>query len=90
MYLRTHRDLVAKCKRRTVAKLEKLSSVRRISIFLGSEISEIVFYNKFAGTAGESHYKANEYLWLVNFMSMLSRSLLTAISLSVFNMVDIH
>jgi hypothetical protein len=90
MYLRKHRDLAAKCKRRTVAKLEKLSAVRRTSIFVGSDIIEIVFYRKFAGTAGKSHYKANEYIWLVSFKSRLSHSLLTAIRLSVFNMKDIN
>jgi hypothetical protein len=39
---------------------------KNLFFFVGSAISEIVFFRKFAGTAGKSHYKANECLWLVN------------------------
>ena len=34
--------------------------------YVGSAISEIMSYRKFAGTAGKSHYKVNKCLWLVN------------------------
>jgi len=43
----------------------KAVTCENLFLFVDSVISEIVFVRKFAGTAGKSHYKANECLWLL-------------------------
>jgi hypothetical protein len=49
-----------------LGNLETVTCEENFFFFVGSEISEIVFYRKFTGTAGKRHNKANECLWLVN------------------------